>query len=98
LIWATLEAEDHAFLDTSSECSEIEIMASSSRQDDEPLFDHKKGNARSHAISQHYRAKRSSIRALEKEISSWPTSKPKLRSLQAQKDLILASKPKLPNL
>jgi hypothetical protein len=94
LIWAA--AEDHALLDVSSASSEIDSIKPGF-QDDEPLFDHKKGNARSHAISRHYRAKTSSIRALEKEICSWPMNKQKLRSLLAQKDLALASKRKLPN-
>lgn len=95
--WLKTTTEDLT-VDTSSEYSEIEMLTSKAFEDDERLFDHKKGNARSHAISRHYREKRSSIGALEKEMRFGPLSKQNLRSLSAQKNLVLARKPKLPNL
>ena len=98
LAWEALQAEDYALSDASSASSEIEMLISEAFEDDEPLFDHKKGNAHSHAIKRHYRHKRSSIRALEKEMCSEPMNKQKLRSLRAQEDLALAGKPRLPNL
>jgi len=103
--WKALQSEKDSLLDVSSASSEIEMLINKAFEDDEqlfnddePLFDHKKGNAHSHAIKRHYRHKRSSIRALEKEMYSEPMNKQKLRSLRAQQDLALAGKVKLPNL
>lgn len=93
--WLEYETEDlyqsaENPIDTNSESSEIETLIIATFEDDEPLFNHKMGNTRSHAIQQSYRAKKSKLRN-QKTIVVWPKSEKKLRALEQK---ILAGKPK----
>lgn len=63
--------------------------------EDSRILNRKIGNSASYQASRHYHSKKSQLYALEKEINcTEQDNKMKLRSLRAQKDLVLTSKQK----
>ena len=89
-----IEEEDNA-LEVSS-ASEIESSSEADEpqfRDDEPLFNHKMGNASLHATQQYYRAKKSALRE-QKRIFACPKKEQKVRALRKLEQQVLSGKSK----